>query len=75
METQELKGYLVGLGLKIKVTQDYNDKAQGWAQSTNHYRVTLSKGKRKMSFWFYQGFGIKDAPTLERVIEIGRAHV
>jgi hypothetical protein len=68
-DTTTLNDYLLGLGLKIKVSQDYNDNAQGWAENTNHYRVTLSKENRRMSFWYYQGYGIKDAPTLDRVIE------
>lgn len=71
METQQetLKDYLTGLGLKITAKQDYNYDSEGWSENTNHYRVTLSRNGKKMTFWFYQGYGIKEDPTLERVIE------
>lgn len=66
---QQLAGYLTGLGLTLKVRQDYNDNAPDWAQDTNHYRLTLSRDGRRMSFWFYQGYGIKSDPDLAGVVE------
>lgn len=71
METQEmtLADYLKEIGLRIKVNQDYNENAEEIWMTSNHYRITLSKENRRMSFWFYQGRGIKENPTLEAVIE------
>ena len=66
---QDLAGYLTGLGLTLKVRQDYNDSAPQWAQDTNHYRLTLSKDGRRMSCWYYQGYGIKSDPNLAGVVE------
>ena len=67
--TTDLDAYLTGLGLKLKVRQDYNDNAGDMWASANHYRLTLSRNGRKMSFWYYQGYGIKQDPTLAGVIE------
>jgi len=67
--TTELEGYLTGLGLKLKARQDYNENAGDMWASTNHYRLTLSRNGRRMSFWYYQGYGIKQDPTLAGVIE------
>jgi hypothetical protein len=67
--TTDLDAYLTGLGLKLKVRQDYNDNAGDMWTSANHYRLTLSRNGRRMSFWFYQGYGIKQEPTLAGVIE------
>lgn len=66
----ELNSYLIGLGLSIKVEQDFNDNAPDhWLNNANHYRITLKRANRSMRFWFYQGYGIKHDPTLESVIE------
>lgn len=66
----ELKGYLIGLGLSLKVEQDFNDNAPShWLNNSNHYRITLKRENRSMKFWYYQGYGIKHNPTLESVIE------
>lgn len=35
----------------------------------NHYRVTLTHNKKRMSFFFSQGYGIEKDPTLKSVIE------
>ena len=67
--TTDLDAYLTGLGLKLKARQDYNENAGDMWASTNHYRLTLSRNGRKMSFWYYQGYGIKQDPTLAGVIE------
>jgi len=67
--TATLTDYLKGIGLKIKVSRDYNDNAPDIWERSNHYRVTLSREGRKMSFWYYQGYGIKEDPTLEGVVE------
>jgi hypothetical protein len=67
--TTDLDAYLTGLGLKLKARQDYNDNAGDMWASTNHYRLTLSRNGRRMSFWYYQGYGIKQDPTLAGVIE------
>lgn len=65
----ELKGYLIGLGLSLKVEQDFNDNAPShWLNNSNHYRITLKRENRSMKFWYYQGYGIKHNPTLESVI-------
>jgi hypothetical protein len=67
--TTELEGYLTGLGVKFKVRQDYNQNAGDIWADANHYRVTISKDGRRMSFWYYQGYGIEHDPTLAGVIE------
>jgi hypothetical protein len=67
--TTDFTGYLTGLGLKLKVRQDYNQNAGDMWANANHYRVTLSRNGRKMSFWYYQGYGIKQEPTLAGVID------
>lgn len=67
--TDTLERYLQQIGVKFKVSQDYNDKATGWQTNANHYRVTISRFNRSMTFWFYQGYGIKSDPTLASVIE------
>jgi len=67
--TTDLNAYLTGLGFKLKVRQDYNENAGDMWANANHYRVTLSRNGRKMSFWYYQGYGIEQDPTLAGVIE------
>jgi hypothetical protein len=71
METQEktLVEYLKEIGLEIEVVWDFNPDALDWAKDANHFYVTLSKDGEEMSFWFYQGTGIGDEPSLERVVE------
>ena len=66
---QDLAGYLTGLELTLKVRQDYNEKALDLWADANHYRVTLSKDGRRMSFWYYQGYGVKSDPDLAGVVE------
>ena len=66
---QDLASYLTGLGLTLKVRQDYNDNAPDWAQDRNHYSLTLSRDGRRMSFWYYQGYAIKSDPDLAGVVE------
>jgi hypothetical protein len=64
-----LTEYLKGIGLEIDVVYDFNDDAPQWARKMNHYFVTLTLEGREMELWFYQGTGITEEPTLERVIE------
>lgn len=66
--SEQLESYLTGLGLRLTAIEDHNDKAQGWQSNTRHFRVTLSREGRRMSFWFYQGSGIKEDPDLSAVI-------
>lgn len=73
METKEkestLTEYLKNVGLEIDVVYDFNDDAPQWTRKMNHYFVTLTLEDREMELWFYQGTGIEEEPTLERVIE------
>ena len=60
METQELKGYVVGLGITSKATpiavNGHEWAKQGW-------KVTLYYQGRKMSFNFYGGGAVKTPDT------------
>lgn len=67
-QSHTLAGYLAGLGVKINVREDINDKACGWQVNANHYRITLTFQGRKMALWYYQGKGIDSNPSADDVI-------
>lgn len=56
-------------GFRLTVREDWNDNAPAWAEQARHYRLTLSREGRRMSFWFYQGLGITREPDLAGVVE------
>jgi hypothetical protein len=45
------------------------DKRDKWQQEANDWRVTLQYQGRRYSLDFWQGVGIKDAPTAQGVLE------
>lgn len=44
-----------------------NKNAPDW-KDANHYRVTLKMGRRRLTTYFSQGYGIKDNPTVVDVL-------
>lgn len=62
--TKTLPQILEELGITSTVKwQDTPRNAPEWAQTANAYRVTLRYQKRRMTFNFYQGYGVKNDPT------------
>lgn len=69
--TMTLKELAQGVRIEAKqgeasMTWDKRDK---WQQEANDWRVTLHYQGRRYSFDYWQGVGIKDAPTAEGVLE------
>lgn len=67
--SEQLEQYLTGLGLKLSAREGYNPHADDKWAGMRHYRVTLTGNGKRMSFWFYQGAGITEPPSLGSVVE------
>ncbi len=55
----------------IKITCDYadsNPNAPEWNDAA-HYRCVLRRGRRQMTLYFSQGYGISGEPTVAGVLE------
>ena len=56
---------------KIRMTSDYADSNPNMAdsQNMNHFKCTLKMGKKQMTLFFSQGYGINGEPDAESVLD------
>jgi hypothetical protein len=55
---------------KIRITSESSDRNPNMDHSgnMNHFKVTLRHGRKSMSLYFSQGYGISGEPTAEGVL-------
>jgi len=68
-DQQNIKDYVTKKGIKIKVVRvDNNPNMEDW-KDANHYKITLLNGKKQLTTYFSQGYGIKHEPTAEDILD------
>lgn len=69
--TKTLKELAVNVGIYARRGEAVTDwdRRDEWQRKANDWRVTLKYQGRRYSLDFWQGVGIKDAPTAEGVLE------
>ena len=64
-----IKDFITSEGITATVEYADDNPSMPDSDNMNHYRVTLHKGRKRLTTPFSQGYGIKDEPTAESVLE------
>lgn len=49
--------------------KDLDEKEQEWQDSAFHYKITLRRGRKKMTTYYSQGAALTDPPETEEVLD------
>jgi hypothetical protein len=74
MDTKSLPDLLNELGVTSKIVAiDHPESAPEWAKNKGHaYRVTVKRNGKRVGFYYYTGFGVKESSTADVVWALAR---
>ena len=68
--TQSINDFMAKYSIRLSSCEyaDENKNAPDW-KDANHYRVTLKCGKRRLTTYFSQGYGIQGEPKADSILD------
>lgn len=69
MQPQKIQDFVKFLDITLKLTRvDENKNNPEW-KDANHYKATIKCGNTRQSFYYSQGYGIKEDPKIENILD------